>query len=73
MDVPAVIPPGGGEVVGDAPNRRVEVLCDDEALHATSSRFGAGRDGADLHVHRRHNVPATGARGRFQRASPRRT
>jgi mannose-6-phosphate isomerase-like protein (cupin superfamily) len=54
MDGPTVIPQGGGEVVGDSPDRRVEILCDDETLHATSSRFGPGREGADLHVHRRH-------------------
>jgi mannose-6-phosphate isomerase-like protein (cupin superfamily) len=51
---PIVIPPGGGEVVGDAPDRRVEILADDEAICATWSRFGPRRDGADLHVHRRH-------------------
>jgi len=51
---PAVIPAGGGEVVGDAPDRRVEILCEHDALHATWSRFGPGRDGADLHVHHRH-------------------
>lgn len=50
----SVIPAGGGEVVGDSPDRRVEILCDDEALNATWSRFGPGREGADLHVHRRH-------------------
>jgi mannose-6-phosphate isomerase-like protein (cupin superfamily) len=33
----------------------VEILSDDDALHATWSRFGPGRDGADLHVHRRHS------------------
>ena len=49
-----VVPPGGGEVVGDSPERRVEILCDEDALHATWSRFGPGREGADLHVHRRH-------------------
>jgi mannose-6-phosphate isomerase-like protein (cupin superfamily) len=43
-----------GEVVGDSPERRVEILCDDEALNVTWSRFGPGRDGADLHVHRHH-------------------
>ncbi len=42
------------EVVGDAPDRRVEILCDDPALNVTWSRFGPGRDGADLHVHREH-------------------
>jgi mannose-6-phosphate isomerase-like protein (cupin superfamily) len=51
---PIVIPPGGGEVVGDAPDRRVEILSDDDAVNATWSRFGPRRDGADLHVHRRH-------------------
>jgi mannose-6-phosphate isomerase-like protein (cupin superfamily) len=50
-----VIPPGGGEVIGDSPERRVEILCDDEALNATCSRFAAGRAGADLHVHRNHS------------------
>jgi mannose-6-phosphate isomerase-like protein (cupin superfamily) len=49
-----IIPPGGGEVIGDAPDRRVEILSECESLHATWSRFGPGRDGADLHVHRRH-------------------
>ena len=50
-----VIPPGGGEAIGDSPERRVEILCDDEALNATWSRFSAGRAGADLHVHRHHS------------------
>jgi quercetin dioxygenase-like cupin family protein len=54
MGEPIVIAPGAGEVVGDSPDRRVEILSDHDALHATSSRFGPGRDGADLHVHRRH-------------------
>ena len=49
-----VIQPGGGEVIGDSRERRVEILSDDDALHATLSRFGPGREGADLHVHRRH-------------------
>jgi mannose-6-phosphate isomerase-like protein (cupin superfamily) len=51
---PTAIRPGGGEVVGDSPRRRVEILSDDDALHATWTRFGPGRDGADLHIHRRH-------------------
>jgi mannose-6-phosphate isomerase-like protein (cupin superfamily) len=54
MPEPTLIPPGGGEIVGDAPDRRVEILSDHDALHATWSRFGPGRDGADLHIHRRH-------------------
>jgi uncharacterized cupin superfamily protein len=54
MNEPIVIPPGEGELVGDSPGRRVEILSDHDALHATWSRFGPGREGADLHVHRRH-------------------
>src|SRR3954454_23591748 len=50
-----VVEPGGGEVIGDAPDRRVEILADDAALNATWSRFGPGRDGAELPVHRRHH------------------
>ena len=49
-----VIEPGGGEVVGDSPERRVEILCDEDALAATWTRYGPRREGADLHVHRRH-------------------
>ena len=49
-----VIPPRGGEVIGDSADRRVEILSEVAGLHATWSRFGAGRDGADLHIHRRH-------------------
>jgi len=51
---PTVIPPGEGEVIGDAADRRVEILSDGDAVHATWSRFGPGRDGADPHIHRRH-------------------
>jgi mannose-6-phosphate isomerase-like protein (cupin superfamily) len=51
---PTVVPPAGGEVIGDAPDRRVEILSDHDTLHATWSRFGPHRDGADLHIHRRH-------------------
>ena len=54
MSEAAVIPPGAGEIVGDSPDRRVEILCDHDPLHATWSRFGPGREGADLHVHHRH-------------------
>jgi quercetin dioxygenase-like cupin family protein len=54
MSEPTVIPPAGGEVIGDSPGRRVEILSDHETLHATWSRFGPHRDGADLHIHRRH-------------------
>jgi quercetin dioxygenase-like cupin family protein len=49
-----VIPPAGGEIVGDSADRRVEILSDDETLHATWSRFGPRREGADLHIHRQH-------------------
>jgi quercetin dioxygenase-like cupin family protein len=51
---PTVIPPRQGEVIGDAPDRRVEILSECAPLHATWSRFGPGREGADLHVHREH-------------------
>ena len=49
-----VVAPGAGELVGDKPDRRVEILSDHHAVHATWSRFGPGREGADLHVHREH-------------------
>jgi mannose-6-phosphate isomerase-like protein (cupin superfamily) len=51
---PVVIAPNGGEVIGDAPHRRVEILSDDATLNATWSRWGPRRVGADLHVHRHH-------------------
>ena len=59
MREPIVIPPAGGEVVGDSPDRRVEILSEDEALHATWSRFGPGCNGAGPHVHRRHTDLST--------------
>jgi quercetin dioxygenase-like cupin family protein len=49
-----LIPPAGGEIIGDSADRRVEILSDDETLHSTWSRFAAGREGADLHIHRQH-------------------
>jgi quercetin dioxygenase-like cupin family protein len=52
---PTVVGPGAGEVIADTPERRIEVLCEEDALHATRVRIGAGREGADLHVHRRHH------------------
>src|SRR3954467_181462 len=55
MSEARVVPPGEGEVIGDSPERRVEILCDHEAVHVTASRFGPGREGADLHIHRRHH------------------
>jgi quercetin dioxygenase-like cupin family protein len=48
------VPAAGGEIVGDTPDRRVEILSDHEALVATWSRFGPHREGADLHVHHGH-------------------
>jgi quercetin dioxygenase-like cupin family protein len=50
-----VIRPRTGEIVGDAPDRRIEILCEHDAVHATWSRFGPRREGADLHVHRLHS------------------
>lgn len=52
---PILLPPGGGEVVGDSPERRVEILADGDELHATWSRFGPYRDGASPHIHRSHS------------------
>jgi quercetin dioxygenase-like cupin family protein len=54
MSEATVIPAGGGEIIGDSPERRVEILAEHDPLHATWSRFAGGRDGADLHVHRLH-------------------
>jgi quercetin dioxygenase-like cupin family protein len=51
---PLLLRAGGGEVVGDSAERRVEILCDRDELHATWSRFAPGRDGAAPHVHRHH-------------------
>ena len=42
------------EIIADTPLRHVTILCEEPGLHATFSRFGAGQDGADLHVHRSH-------------------
>jgi len=54
MDEAVFVAAGAGEIIGDSPERRVEILSDDESLNATVSRFGPRRDGADLHVHRLH-------------------
>jgi quercetin dioxygenase-like cupin family protein len=50
-----VIAPREGEVIGDAPDRRVEILSDDDFVHATWSRFGPRRAGANLHIHYHHS------------------
>ena len=50
-----IVPKGQGEVIGDTPERRIEILSDADPLHATLSRFGPGREGADLHVHTEHS------------------
>ena len=52
---PVLLPPRTGEVVGDDPDRRVELLSTRDELHATWTFFGPGRDGADPHVHREHS------------------
>ena len=54
MSDAVLIPAGSGEVVGDTPDRRVEILCDDASLVATWTRFGPHREGADLHEHYHH-------------------
>jgi mannose-6-phosphate isomerase-like protein (cupin superfamily) len=50
-----IVPPGGGEIIADSPARRVEILSDRAPLHATVTRFAAGEEGADLHVHYEHS------------------
>ena len=55
MSAPSVIQRGGGEIIADSPERRIELLAEREALHVTWVRFEAGREGADLHVHREHS------------------
>ena len=49
------LPPGGGDIVRDVPESRVEILSDRDELHATWTRFEPHRDGASPHVHREHN------------------
>jgi mannose-6-phosphate isomerase-like protein (cupin superfamily) len=51
---PLLLRAGGGEVVGDSAERRVEILCDRDELVVTWSRVARGRDGAEPHVHRHH-------------------
>jgi quercetin dioxygenase-like cupin family protein len=55
MPEPTIIGPGDGEVIGDAPDRRVEILSDHDWLHTTWSRFGPRRAGANLHIHYHHS------------------
>jgi mannose-6-phosphate isomerase-like protein (cupin superfamily) len=50
-----LVPPGAGEVIRDSPDRRLEILSDNETLSATWARIGPHREGADLHVHREHS------------------
>jgi mannose-6-phosphate isomerase-like protein (cupin superfamily) len=57
LDVPQpiLLTLGEGELVGDRPDWRVEILCDREELVVTWTRFGPRRDGASPHVHRAHS------------------
>jgi mannose-6-phosphate isomerase-like protein (cupin superfamily) len=55
LSKPRVVAPGAGEIIGDSADRRVEILSDCDELHATWSRFAAGRDGAGLHIHHEHS------------------
>jgi quercetin dioxygenase-like cupin family protein len=52
---PLLLAAGGGDVVRDAPESRLEILSDRDELHATWTRFGPHRDGASAHVHRAHS------------------
>lgn len=49
------LPAGGGEIVRDVPESRLEILSGSDELHATWTRFGPHRDGASPHVHHRHS------------------
>jgi quercetin dioxygenase-like cupin family protein len=49
------LPAGGGDVIRDVPESRVEFLSERDELHATWTRFAPYRDGASPHVHREHN------------------
>src|SRR3954449_7741614 len=55
MREPRVLPPGAGEVVGDSPERRVEILCEHDLVHATWTRYAPGRPGAEPDIHRTHH------------------
>jgi mannose-6-phosphate isomerase-like protein (cupin superfamily) len=50
-----VVNAGDGDVIGDSPTRRVEILSDQPPLHATVARLAPGQEGADLHVHYEHS------------------
>ena len=43
------------EVIADTADRRVEILLETDAAHATRTRLGPRRAGTDPHVHRHHN------------------
>ena len=62
MSGPVVVPPRGGEVVGD-PHRRVEILSATPGLHATWSRYGSRTRGAELHAGTPARLPAMVAHG----------
>jgi quercetin dioxygenase-like cupin family protein len=51
---PVHLPAGGGEIIRDVPESRVEFLADGDELHATWTRFAPYLDGASPHVHRQH-------------------
>jgi hypothetical protein len=40
MGEASIIAGGTGEIIGDAPERRVEILSDHDAAHVTWSRYG---------------------------------
>ena len=44
-----------GEVIADTADRRVEILLETDALHATRTRLGPRRAGTDPHVHHGHS------------------
>ena len=68
-----IVPPGGGEVVGSSPERRVEILSDAAPLHATLLALRLGTRGRRPARPPRAQRPVLRARGRTDRAArPRR-
>jgi hypothetical protein len=59
---PILVAPGQGEVIGDSPERRVEILSDHETVHATLSRFAPAGD-AELRYLKSIHTPGGGFGG----------
>ena len=51
---PALLQPGGGEVITDREGRSIVIKAAHELLDVTETRYGPGERGPDPHVHRAH-------------------